>query len=126
MHMIFKRQLVLQMNTISQNQRLSDALAPLVATIAEILEEKLRGMADTQTAQKNAPALESRKSTHPKYHPLMRKKEAAKYFNVSPRTIDKWIRRRLLPHYKLDRVILIKPSDVEQFWDENFRVAAKW
>ena len=45
----------------------------------------------------------------------MRREDAAKFLQVSQRTISDWQRRRLIPHVKLGRkCVLFKRSDLER------------
>ena len=49
------------------------------------------------------------------------KREIAKRLNKETRTIDNWMRRGILPYYKLGRTVAFKWCDVQAHLDANFR-----
>jgi len=51
--------------------------------------------------------------------PYLTVKEAAQLARLSPSTIRLYIRRRLLPSYKVGSRVLIKRADLERFLDEH-------
>ncbi|HNW08038.1 MAG TPA: hypothetical protein PK202_14260 [Verrucomicrobiota bacterium] len=50
------------------------------------------------------------------------KREVGKRLRMQPRTVDAWMRRGLLPYYKLGRVVRFKWSEVECHLSERCRV----
>jgi excisionase family DNA binding protein len=54
---------------------------------------------------------------------FLRPREAAEIAGVSKRTFDDWIRRRVVPHSKIGRVVLIDRDDLEEMV-ASYRVAS--
>lgn len=54
--------------------------------------------------------------------PYIDKREVSKRLRMQPRTVDAWMRRGLLPYYKLGRVVRFKWSEVEVHLAEQCRV----
>ena len=50
------------------------------------------------------------------------KQEVSKRLRMRPRTVDAWMRRGLLPYYKLGRVVRFKWSEVEVHLSKRCRV----
>lgn len=53
------------------------------------------------------------------------KREAGRRLSLRPRTIDDWMKRGLLPYYKVGRSVRFKWSEVEQHLGRNCRVNPK-
>jgi excisionase family DNA binding protein len=53
------------------------------------------------------------------------KREIAQRLRKEPRTIDNWMRRGILPYYKLGRTVAFKWSDVQAHLDTNYRVCRR-
>ena len=53
------------------------------------------------------------------------KPEVAKRLRKKIRTVDNWMRRGLLPYYKIGRSVAFKWSEVETHLGENCRVCRK-
>ena len=51
------------------------------------------------------------------------KSEIARRLNKTIRTVDNWMKRGLLPYYKIGRSVVFKWSDVETHLKANCRVA---
>ncbi|QTA88828.1 helix-turn-helix domain-containing protein [Desulfonema magnum] len=47
-----------------------------------------------------------------------RKKTAARYCDISPKTLQKWFEAGL-PHFRVGRVVLVKKSDLDEFIERN-------
>ena len=58
-------------------------------------------------------------ATTPRY---LAKPEAARLFGVSPRTLDSWMSRRLVPFYRIGRTIRFDPDDIQKHLQGNHRV----
>jgi len=54
----------------------------------------------------------------------LNKREAARLLAISPRTLDGWLRRRLIPFYKLGKTVRLSERDIEQHLADRCRVAA--
>jgi excisionase family DNA binding protein len=52
--------------------------------------------------------------------PLVTRKQVAELLSVSLRTVDRWIARGDLPHYKLGKVVRFKVSDIQE------KLETKW
>jgi excisionase family DNA binding protein len=57
--------------------------------------------------------------------PMFSKKQAAKRFGVSARTIDHWISKGYLPYLKIGRMIRIPMSDAESWLKERCLIYAR-
>lgn len=53
---------------------------------------------------------------------FINKTEVAKRLNKTLRTVDNWMKRGLLPYYKIGRSVVFKWSDVEAHLAQSFRV----
>lgn len=53
------------------------------------------------------------------------KPEVGKRLHLRPRTIDDWMRRGLLPYYKVGRSVRFKWSEIEQHLGNKCRVNPK-
>jgi len=53
---------------------------------------------------------------------FINKAEVARRLNKRVRTIDNWMKRGILPYYKLGRSVVFKWSEVEKHLQGNFRV----
>lgn len=56
---------------------------------------------------------------------LMTKRDVAKFMNVSLRTVDNWVRRRLLPHYRIGRVVRFKRGDILERLNSSHRLIGR-
>ena len=54
--------------------------------------------------------------------PFIEKPEVGKRLGMRPRTIDDWMKRGLLPYYKVGRSVRFKWSEVEAHLAANCRV----
>jgi len=55
---------------------------------------------------------------------LMSKTDMAAYLGVSDRTLEIWMRRRLIPYIKLGRTVRFRIASVLPYIDEKYTVAA--
>lgn len=53
---------------------------------------------------------------------FINKAEVARRLNKRVRTIDNWMRRGILPYYKMGRSVAFKWSEVEAHLQEHFKV----
>ena len=53
----------------------------------------------------------------------LRRKAAAEYTNISPRTLSIWMARRIIPFRKIGRTVLFDPAELDAALNK-FRVAA--
>ena len=102
------------MNDLSDTKRLADATAALASTILAIINSKLQAQLAT--------TVHAHQRGHEVIEPFMTKRQAAKHFQVSLRTIDNWLNRGFLPHYKIGRTVRVKLCDVEKHWNERLLV----
>jgi len=57
---------------------------------------------------------------------LIKKAELAKRFGVSPRTVDNWVKRRLIPYIALSsRLHLFDPEAIQQAIERRYTVNVK-
>ena len=52
---------------------------------------------------------------------LLTKAEVAKRLKKDTRTIDNWMRRGIIPYYKLGRTVAFRWTDVLRHFDAHFR-----
>jgi len=57
--------------------------------------------------------------------PFIDKREVARRLNKTVRTADNWMRRGLLPYYKIGRSVSFKWSEVEAHLGETCRVCRR-
>jgi excisionase family DNA binding protein len=93
-------------------EKLSNALAGLVATMTEIINEKLRTIGDVQEQGIARKTIE----------PFLTKLELAEHLGVTGRTVDNWMKKGYIPYYRIGRNIRIKLSVVEAHWDTHYRI----
>ena len=56
------------------------------------------------------------------FEPYIDKAEVGRRTQMRPRTIDDWMKRGLLPYYKVGRSVRFKWSEVEQHLGARYRV----
>src|SRR5262249_20673566 len=54
--------------------------------------------------------------------PFIGKREVAERLGKTVRTVDNWMRRGMLPYYKLNRTVAFRWSEVQRFMWEKFHV----
>jgi hypothetical protein len=64
-------------------------------------------------------------SAIPFEHRMLTKPEVAEYLRVTERTIETWMKLRLIPHIRIEHTILFRMSDLLLEIDVRFRVPAK-
>ncbi|MBI5386784.1 MAG: helix-turn-helix domain-containing protein [Verrucomicrobia bacterium] len=57
--------------------------------------------------------------------PFIGKRELCKRLNKKLRTVDDWMKRGLLPYYKIGHSVSFRWSEVEAFLAQNCRVARR-
>jgi excisionase family DNA binding protein len=50
---------------------------------------------------------------------MMTVKELAKYINVKEKTIYNFVEKRLIPHYRLNRLIRFRKNEIDQWVDSK-------
>lgn len=53
----------------------------------------------------------------------LRRRAAAEYTNISPRTLSNWMARRIIPFRKIGRTVLFDPAELDAALNK-FRIAA--
>ena len=56
---------------------------------------------------------------------FINKAEVARRLRKKLRTIDNWMKRGILPYYKMGRSVSFKWSDVQAHLDSNYRVCGR-
>jgi excisionase family DNA binding protein len=54
---------------------------------------------------------------------LKTKREAARYLHIGTRTLDDWMKRKMIPFFKIGKVVRFRVSDLDSTLDKKFRVA---
>ena len=93
------------MNQNQDTQRVIDAVSTFILTMIEIINEK-------RLPEKASCLIE----------PMLTKKQLARHFGVTVRTVENWMRRGCVPYYKLGKFVFFRISDVHAHWDEWFKV----
>jgi excisionase family DNA binding protein len=55
--------------------------------------------------------------------PLKTKREAALYLNIGTRTLDDWMKRKMVPFFKIGKVVRFRVSDLEAALNKKFLVS---
>lgn len=58
-------------------------------------------------------------------HRILTKPEVAEYLRVTERTIETWMKARLISYIRLDHTVRFRMSDLLLELDQRFRVPAK-
>jgi excisionase family DNA binding protein len=61
----------------------------------------------------------------PFQHRMLTKQEAAEYFRVEERTIETWMKARLIPYIRIGHTVRFRMSDLLLELDQRFRVPSK-
>ena len=61
----------------------------------------------------------------PTFEPYIDKAEVGRRLGMRPRTVDDWIKRGILVHYKLNRSVRFRWSEVEAHLAANYRVCRR-
>jgi hypothetical protein len=113
------------MNNSSELRHLADSIAGLVTTITEIINTKV------QTATNGA--VQAHLPTPPTPPPLpttvqvatcdpwLTKRLLAAHSHVSVRTIDTWLAKGYLSHYKIGRMVRFRLNDIQNEWDTKLK-----
>ena len=73
---------------------------------------------------KNSPTETAAVAGQP-FEPYIDKLEVGRRAQMRPRTIDDWMKRGLLPYYKVGRSVRFKWSEVETHFADNCRVCRR-
>ena len=60
--------------------------------------------------------------TAPSSETLLTKREAALYLKIGVRTLDGWMQRKMLPFFRIGRVIRFRVGDLDAALNKQFRV----
>ena len=61
----------------------------------------------------------------PQVEPFINKPEVARRLNKTLRTVDDWMKRGILPHYKISRSVSFKWSEIERQLADTCRVVRR-
>ena len=61
----------------------------------------------------------------PTIEPFIDKAEVGRRLGMRPRTVDDWIKRGILVHYKLNRSVRFRWSEIEAHLAANYRVCRR-
>ena len=92
------------MNDLSESKRLADAINALAVTMTEIMTERLRAVAEGQEGGIGIRMAE----------PLIDKRVVASRMGFTVRALDSWMKRGLIPYYKIGRSVRFKWSEIER------------
>jgi|ERR1043166_1143389 excisionase family DNA binding protein len=92
-------------------KQLSDAVACLAATITQLIDDQVKAIHERENKQHVLEEVIS-----------LNKKEVGKMLGIAPRTIDRWMKRGLLPYYKIGRIVRFKLREVQKHLESNNRI----
>jgi len=112
------------MNNVSETKRLADAVAGIAATIAEIINAKVKVASEAQSVTDVVP----RQQTAPSVaiERWVNKKDVAEHFKVSKRTVDNWMKRRLLPYIRTGKNVRFKLSEADEVVNRCIKFQGRW
>ena len=107
------------MNTIQETERLQNALAGLVTTLTKMVSERVE-QALVESLPVKLPAITTGNAADRRASDrLLTKRQVAELLNVTPRSIDNWMKRGLLPYLKIGRSVRFNASNVIRHLDET-------
>jgi excisionase family DNA binding protein len=109
------------MNNPSDTKRLADAVANIAATIAEIIDARLKAAMEARTG------LPSEVASHKAIEGWVKKADVAKHLNISRRTLDNWMAKGVIPYIRLgERRVFFKISEVDEAINRRFKRNGIW
>jgi excisionase family DNA binding protein len=115
--------LVMPMNDKSDTKRLAEAVANIAITITEIIDSKMRELA--QAASSSGPA-SFRINRFPAAEGWVSLQETAEHLKISRRTMYDWMKRGFVPHIRIGRGIRFKLSEVDEAMKRRLGVEARY
>ena len=112
------------MKNTPEIERLSDAVASIASTIAEIIDTKLKAaaeMSDTANVVAEPPSLAPTATEG-----WVGKMEVAQHFKISRRTVDNWMSNGCLPFIRLGRNVRFKLSQVDEAMHRRHGIQGRW
>jgi len=111
------------MNNSSDNKRLAEAVENLATTITEIIEKKIRNMAEATSV--GAPSFGGIHTLTPTQG-WVGKKEAAAHLKISTRSLDNWMKKGLIPYIRIGGRVRLKLSEVDEAINRRLKVQARY
>jgi excisionase family DNA binding protein len=113
------------MNNPSETKRLADAVANIAATIAEIIDARLKAAMETRTGIPSSLSPDA--TSHKPIEGWVTKKDVAKHLNISVRSVNNWMSKGVLPHIRLgQKRIFFKLSEVDEAINRQFKRNGLW
>jgi excisionase family DNA binding protein len=112
------------MNNASEIKRLSDAVASIASTIAEIIDTKLKASIENPNASEVASGRGAQLPAA--LEGWVGKKEVAEHLNVSLRTLDVWMKKGYLPYIRIGRSVRFKLSDSDEALTRRHKRHGSW
>jgi hypothetical protein len=110
------------MNDKTETKRLAEAAANLAATITEIIDLKLRALIESRTATPECGGINRLTPAEG----WVSKKAAAAHLKITPRTLDNWMKRGLVPYVHIGRNVRFKLNDVDETLNRRLRMGARF
>ena len=109
----------------SETKRLADAVAGIAATIAEMIQARLKKAIETQTG---LPTALTPNAVSPKaIEGWVKKADCAKHLNISVRTLNNWMTKGVIPYIRLgERRVFFKLSEVDEAINRRFKRNGLW
>lgn len=111
-----------------QTKYLADALNALAFTISDMINERLQSLTAVHHPTPFRPetdfATMRQRSEIKTNEPegLLVKSEVAQILHVTPRCIDNWMEKGLIPYYKIGRSVRFRMTDVQSCLNDRFRI----
>ena len=109
------------MNDKSDAKRLAEAVANLAATITEIIDSKVRQLADSAKAGEPVPGGIDKLSPAEGWASVQ---VVVGHLGISRRTLNTWMAKGFIPYVRIGRRILFKLSSVDEAMKRRLGVNA--
>ena len=116
-------QQLVSMNDKSDTKRLAEAVANIATTITEIIELKIKELAEAAKAEEPLCGGMSRLTSAEGW---VGKKAAAEHLKISVRSVDNWMKKGLIPYIRIGRGVRIKLSEVDEMLNRRLKVEARY
>jgi excisionase family DNA binding protein len=111
------------MNNKSDTKRLVEAVANLAAAITEIIELKIRELAEAPKAGGPLCGTMNRLTATEGW---ASKQETAEHLKISLGTLSNWMRKGAIPYIKIGKGVRFKLSQVDEAMNRRLRVEARY
>src|SRR6266481_4298889 len=111
------------MNNKSDSRRLAEAVANVVTTITEIIELRIRELAQATKAKEPVHGGINRVLDAEGW---VSKRAASEHLKISFRSLDNWIKKGTIPYIRIARGLRFKLSEVDDAMNRRFGRESKY